>query len=66
MPRRKNARELPLSRRAFVRAGAISPLGISLAGQLASERVAEAKTRKQVNCIFVWLQGAQVISTCMT
>ena len=57
MSQRNNSTELSLSRRAFVRAGAISPLGISLAGQLASERVAEAKTRKQVNCIFVWLQG---------
>ena len=57
MSRRSDVRDWTLSRRAFVRAGAISPLGLSLAGQLASERVAEAKTRKRVNCIFVWLQG---------
>lgn len=43
------------SRRDFLRAGALTPLGVSLSGLLAQE--AAAATSQQKNCIVLWMLG---------
>lgn len=47
-------RYLP-SRRDFLRAGALTPLGVSLSGVLAQE--AAAATARNTNCILLWMLG---------
>ena len=43
------------SRRDFLRAGALTPLGVSLSGVLAQE--AAAATARNTNCILLWMLG---------
>lgn len=43
------------SRRDFLRAGALTPLGVSLSGLL--EQESSAATRKSKNCILLWMLG---------
>lgn len=48
-----------LSRRAFLRVGGLSTLGLSLPGFLRMQHLAAAQgtARKNINCILMWMQG---------
>ncbi len=47
----------PPSRRQFIQLGGLSALGLGLPGLLASQQAQAANSRKEVNCILVWLLG---------
>ena len=47
----------PPSRRQFLQLGGLSALGLSLPALFASQQAQAASSRKDVNCILVWLLG---------